>query len=208
MLVLFGLFLHFNKPIAEIDQSKLMASALIPYSSEYNFRQTINDCGPFNVAAMVRALTGEAVDSAEFAETIGWRLPNKYTLPWGMEKQLKENEVIVLIPNVKDLLDSEKLNYLRSELSQKHPIIVLGQQENYEHYITLLGFDKAADEFYVYDSLFEKKEEGFTKDENGELPGNRTLSSELLLKFWRGGGMYGVYEWYAIVGSLDEDSII
>lgn len=196
-------FAFFNKPIAVVDQSQLMASALIPYSSEYNFRQTINDCGPFNVAAVVRALTGEEVDSAEFAEMIEWRLPNKYTLPWGMEKQLEAYGITVEIPNVKDLLDNEKLEYLRSELSQQHPAIILGQQENYEHYITLFGFDVKEDVFYVYDPLFEKEKEGFTKDDNGELPGNRIFSSEELLSFWHGGGMYGLYKWYAIVGSLN-----
>ena len=42
----------------------------------------------------------------------------------------------------------------------------------------------------------------FITVDNGELPGNRTLSSESLLTFWKGGGMYGLYEWYAIVGSF------
>lgn len=203
VLVLLAAYLIFiDRPVAEIDQGKLMASALIPYSSEYNFRQTVNDCGPFNVAAAVRALTGESVDSVEYAEEIGWRLPNDYTLPWGMEKLLNEKGISIDIPNVKGLLDSEKLDYLRFELSQKHPVILLGQQENYEHYITLLGFDKEKDVFYSYDPLFEKREEGFTKDDNGELPGNRTFSSDELLSFWQGGGMYGFYNWYAIVASI------
>ena len=119
-----------------------------------------------------------------------------------MEKLLNEKGILIDIPNVKGLPDCEKLDYLRFELSQKHPVILLGQQKNYEHYITLLGFDKKKDEFYIYDSLFEKKEEGSTEDDNGELPGNRTFSSDELLSFWQGGGMYGLYNWYAIVTSI------
>src|SRR3989338_4079034 len=69
----------------DVDQSLIKASASIFYPSAYNYRQTKNDCGPFNIAAVVRVLKDENVDSASFAEEIGWRLPNKYTLPWGLE---------------------------------------------------------------------------------------------------------------------------
>lgn len=199
IIILISGFLIFQKEPPTITYANIAQASLIDYPEQYNFRQTINDCGPFNVAAVVRTLSQQEVSSATFAEEIGWRLPNKYTLPWGMEAQLKDHGIEIEIPNIKKLSDEEKLDYLKEQLSLKHPITLLGQQENYEHYITLLGFDSKKDEFYAYDPLGKKGEEGFVLDENEALPGNRTLKSSELLEFWRGGGMYGVYEWYGIV---------
>jgi hypothetical protein len=198
-----GIYLWYGNKAPEIDKSKISFSSTIDYPSEFNYRQTVNDCGPFNVAAVVRALTNQEVSSVEFAKNIEWRLPNKYTIPWGMEKQLKENGVFVKIPNVKALSDEEKITFLQERLSQGKSIIILGERDGYEHYITIFGFNSAENEFYAYDSLVEKGEEGFTKDNNDSLPGNRNFTSEELLNFWRGGGMYGLYNWYAIVASKE-----
>ena len=203
LLLVIGLYLWINNKTSEIDESKISVSSTIDYPSEFNYRQTVNDCGPFNVAAVVRALSENEVSSAEFAKNIEWRLPNKYTLPWGMEEQLKENGISVEIPNVKALSDEEKITFLQERLSQGNPIIILGERDNYEHYITIFGFNSAENKFYAYDSLFEKGEESFTIDNNDSLPGNRNLTSEELLDFWRGGGMYGLYNWYAIVASKE-----
>ena len=191
-----------NTP-TRFDENKITVSSAIEYSQKFNYRQTVNDCGPFNVAAAVRALKKEEVSSAEFAKNIEWRLPNRYTLPWGMEKQLKENGIAVEIPNIKVLSDEEKILLLQERLSQRKPAIVLGERDNYEHYITIFGFDSTKGEFNVYDSLFEKGNNGFTIDKNGSLPGNRNFTSAELLNFWRGGGMYGLYNWYAIIASRE-----
>lgn len=201
IILVAGIYFWTNNKAPVIDNSKISVSSIIDYPQEFNYRQTVNDCGPFNVAAVVRALTKEKISSAEFAKNIEWRLPNKYTLPWGMEKQLKENGITVEIPNIKALSDEEKILFLRERLSQGKPVIVLGERDNYEHYITIFGFNGTENEFYAYDSLFEKGEESFTIDDNDSLPGNRNFTSEELLNFWRGGGMYSLYNWYTIVAS-------
>lgn len=178
---------------------KIPDSFIIEYPSKYNYWQTINDCGPFNVAAVVRALSKQEVSSAEFAKTIEGRLPNKYTLPWGMEKQLKENGITIEIPNIKPFSDEEKIKFLQEKLSEGKPIILLGEQGVFEHYITIFGFNKTKDEFYIYDSMLDGAQKGLTIDKNGEFPGNKNLSSEELLNFWREGDIGGLYKWYAIV---------
>ncbi len=198
-LLLMGVAFFLRSRPPALDEARIKESALIPYPAEFNYRQTVNDCAPFNAAAVVRALTGEEADSARFAEEIGWRLPNRYTLPWGLEKQLKENGIAVQTPNVKGFSDPEKLAYLRQELSQGRPVVVLGEREGYEHYLTLFGFDQAKDEFYAYDSFQPKAAEGMTADGNGDLPGNLTLASQELLEFWHGSGMVGLYKWYTLV---------
>lgn len=203
LLLIAALVFLLKRSPAQLDEEATFVAATIPYAPEFNYRQTVNDCGPFNTAAVVRALTEREVSSAQFAEDIGWRLRNNYTIPIGLEMQLKANGLNVEVPNMEPLMDEEKIVYLKQELSNGHPIIVLGARDGFEHYITLLGFDSEKDEFYFYDSFFDKDESksGHTIDTNGDAPGNRIYSSKELLEFWRGGGMYGLYEWYAIVAS-------
>ncbi|PIQ78169.1 hypothetical protein COV82_01580 [Candidatus Peregrinibacteria bacterium CG11_big_fil_rev_8_21_14_0_20_46_8] len=189
---------------AKINTAEAIAThAEIKYPSEYNYRQTPNDCGPFNVAAVVRALKKEDADSKYFAQEIGWRLPNNYTLPWGLEKQLKKNGISIKTPNLKNLSDQEKIHFLRKELSQGNSAILLIQKDEFLHYLTILGFDSAANEFYAYDSLHEKNtaNPSLTRDDNAELTGNVTINSEEILTLWGGGGVLIFYRWYAIFAS-------
>ncbi|MDD3861366.1 MAG: hypothetical protein PHP74_00510 [Candidatus Gracilibacteria bacterium] len=192
-----------NKP-PTIGMSNIKEIALIDYSSDINFRQTVNDCGPYNVATVVRALKKEKIDSSKFAKEIKWRLPNKYTLPLGLERQLKENGINIEIPQVKRLSDRDKIAFLHEQLSLGNPIVILGGIDHYQHYMTIFGFNSNKDEFYIYDSLQEENPDNLslTIDENDELPGNKSMSSKDLMDFWRKGGMYGIYKWYAIVASL------
>ncbi len=197
IIIILGIILLKNSPPV-LDKKQIKTASLIDYPSKYNYQQTANDCGPYNTAAVVRALKKEGIDSQTFAEEIEWRLPNKYTLPWGLEKQLKDNGIVIEIPNLKSLSEHEKILFLQQQLSQNKPVIILGEINNFEHYMTVFGFDSANDEFYVYDSL-EKAE----YDVNGDLPGNRMFTSKELLDFWRDGGMFGIYRWYAIVSSVN-----
>lgn len=187
-----------------IDKNQIKSAYLIEYSTKFNYRQTANDCGPFNVAAVVRTLKKEEVDSGKFSKEIKWRLPNKYTLPIGLKKQLKQNGIIVKVPNLKRLSNEDKIYFLQQQLSQGKPVILLGEKENYQHYITVFGFDTSKDEFYIYDSAYQEDERirGLTRDDNATLPGNQTITSNKMLDFWDGGGMYGVYNWYALVASI------
>lgn len=195
------LFIIFRQVPPVIEKNAIKKAAYIPYVSELNYRQTINDCGPYNTAAVVRALKDKEIDSGEFAREIGWRLPNKYTLPWGLEGQLKAQDIVVEKSHLWLLSNEAKILFLRQQLSQEKPVIILGQKNDSQHYITIFGFDALKDEFYIYDSLHDKNPRyaQLTVDDNGHLPGNKTISSKFLLDFWRGGGMYGVFKWYALV---------
>ncbi len=202
LLLVYVIFDSGTKPA--IEPGDIKESALIEYPPEYNYRQSINDCGPFNAAAAVRALRGTDADSTLFAREIGWRLPNKYTLPWGLESQLKEKGITIDKPSFKLLADEEKITLIQQYLSASRPIIILGERDHYEHYLTILGFDSGLDEYYIYDSLEAKLPEqtGMTIDDNDDFPGNKTMKSQEILNFWRGGGMYGLWEWYGLVVSL------
>ena len=105
------------QPTPVVNEGLIASNVMIPYPPEYNFRQSINDCGPFNVAAVVRALKREPVSSEDFAESMKWRLQNRYTLPWGLEKQLKENGIKIETPMMYKLSDEDKIKYLEQQLS-------------------------------------------------------------------------------------------
>jgi hypothetical protein len=47
----------------KIDTTAIKEIAFIDYPVEFNYRQTKNDCGPFSVAAVVRALAGKNIKS-------------------------------------------------------------------------------------------------------------------------------------------------
>lgn len=188
------------KPAPKIDRKKILEQVVINYASQDNYRQGKNDCGPFSAAAVIRILSGKEISSAEVAKKMLWRSPNRYTLPWGVEDELKKNGVKIEVPNLRWLTDEERLEFLEEQLSLGRPVILMVGVERYQHYISLLGFDSAKSEFYVYDSAFTKGENGLTKDSNGKLPGNRNYTFTQLITLWRNGGVAGFYKWYAVVG--------
>ncbi|WP_162426057.1 hypothetical protein [Pontibacter pudoricolor] len=173
----------------------------IDYPSEYNYKQVSTYCGPFSTAAVVRALQGKKVDSFEYSENIGWRIFNKGTHPIGLSRQLEKQYLNVEIARLRSFSDDERLLFLQERLSQGKAIIILGEKYAYQHYVTLFGFNKQKQEYYIYDSWCPEGTKGLVVDENGSLPGNLTLNSQELLTFWGKGGMYSFYEWYALVAS-------
>ena len=67
---------------------------------------------------------------------------------------------------------------LKTQLTKGVPIIVLvGVGLDWQHYMTLVGYDDSLNEVYFFDSLKDH-------DENGNALGNRTLSSDYFLDMW------------------------
>ena len=73
------------------------------------------------------------------------------------------------------------LETLKTRLTAGTPIIVLiGNSLNWQHYMTLVGYDDTTNEMYFFDSL-----KSF--DENNGQPGNRTITTDYFLKLWNNG---------------------
>lgn len=194
-----------------IKPPKIPPEATLLYPSEYNFRQSINNCGPYSAAAIIRIINQESTDSEIIAKNLLIRLPNGYTLPTSLEKELRKHNINVRGETFtgEGIASSVfRIDRLMWHISLGHPIILLGKEKGAQHYITLLGYHKDATQntFDVYDSWHTKGTEGLTVDDNGDAPGNRTLTQQQLLDFWSGGGMYGFYEYYAItvLGKIKE----
>lgn len=181
--------------------NELPERAIIPFHSSLNFRQGYNDCGPFSAKAMINAVRGKNIPLKELKSKLKWRLKNNYTLPPGMEGLLKKYKIKIKTIKLGRLSDQQRIVELKRHLNGGKPIILLIGIGRYQHYITLLGYDKKG--FIIYDSLLKASPQNriYTVDLNGSLPGNNRLGYKELLASWSKGGMYGFYEYYGIVGS-------
>jgi hypothetical protein len=196
LFVIAVLFAHSLYPKkASVEEAPQEPTYAIPYETAWNYRQSVNACGPYSVAAVMRALGDSAVTSEDLATTL-WRPYRGYTLPTTMVSALQERGFTVdqrLVP----MSDAEKVRWLRSKLEQGSPVIILIRQGGVLHYVTLLGYAEQA--FYVYDSLQSRGEGDLTVDANGDLSGNVTWTDEELLAQWNAGGLFGLYRSYAMV---------
>lgn len=208
VIVLIALVAYFWPRIftASYDANNILPEACRDYPSEENYAQYGTTCGPFSAAGTVRALTQNEVDSWEFAEKMKAQIGKAGTHPWGVKYELVTNDVSIEVPSLNSMSDEERIEFLQERLSAGSAIILLGEYENihYQHYLTILGFNKENDEFYIYDSLYYQMNRTHTYDSNGDLPGNKNFTSEDLLDFWGRGGVLGFYEWFAIVGTPKE----
>jgi hypothetical protein len=189
--------------IIKVDPNLIQPAVTLPFASRYNLLQTYNDCGPYSCAIVVHVLTQADVNINEFVQNMEWRLPNKISLPWGLEKLLVQYGIKAEVPFLILFSKEERIKYLKAQLSFGKPIILLGLKNGMGHYITLLGYRD--DDFYVYDSWHTRnplKSGSYTYDDNGILPGNLTLSEEKLLSFWEGSEKFLFFAWYALVATL------
>ncbi|MCW2276930.1 C39 family peptidase [Heliophilum fasciatum] len=133
-----------------------------------------NQCSAFATAYLLRTLGREAKGTLVY-NSIDYKIPvSGYVLPKGIITYLESQG---LQPSIyRGTIDT-----LKARLTQGNPVIVLVVNGLlWQHYMTMLGYDNAKKEVYFFDS---KKE----KDENDQLPGNRTLSEEYFLLMWDNG---------------------
>jgi hypothetical protein len=160
---------------------------------KFNFRQSLNNCASFATAAAFNVFEDNKKDPQKIADEIGFRLKDRFTLPLGIENYFRDNNYNVEQNNLINQNEIEKINYLKSNLSQNKVGIIIIKLPNtswyYLHYITILGYDN--EDFYIYDSLATKDKNNpqFTLDLNGDLPGNKSMKSDELIKMWDDGNI-------------------
>ncbi|MEO3111235.1 C39 family peptidase [Turicibacter sanguinis] len=106
---------------------------------------------------------------------LNYKIPvSGYVLPKGILNYFKDSAY-----NIEMFTGS--LETLKTRLTAGTPIIVLiGNSLNWQHYMTLVGYDDTTNEMYFFDSL-----KSF--DENNGQPGNRTITTDYFLKLWNNG---------------------
>lgn len=136
--------------------------------------QVVNECSAFSSAYVLRHF-GENKTGLALYDEFNYKLPfSGYVLPKGILDYFKDTPYQVK-------MYTGTFETLKTQLTKGTPIIVLvGNHLNWQHYMTVVGYNDTLQEVYFFDSLRET-------DENESLPGNRTLSTDYFLSMWDNG---------------------
>lgn len=115
------------------------------------YRQTLNNCGPYSVMAVINILRDEKKDPEILAKQMKWRVHKNLTFPQGVINQLHDNGIKTKEYVLKWKSDQDKINWIKETVFQKKPIICLIKIHHVLHYVTILGYDKNG--FMLYDSM-------------------------------------------------------
>lgn len=166
------------------------------------YRQTLNNCGPYSVMAVINILRNEEKDPEILSKQMKWRIYKNLTFPQGVINQLHENEIKTKEYVLKGKSELDKINWIKETISQKKPIICLIKIHHVLHYVTILGYDENG--FMLYDSIQEKDSENLRKTiiDNNCIEGNRYYTYDEFLQLWNDGGYKLFFKNWAIVCSL------
>lgn len=163
-------------PFPKIDSSEveLPTKFSAPINGTFEL-QGRNQCSAFSTAFVLRSF-GQSAKGSEVYTELPYKIPfSGYVLPKGIVTYLESNGY-----NPKILKGN--LSTLKGKLVEgATPVIVLvGNGLYWQHYMTFVGFDSEKREMYFFDS-------GREKDENDDLPGNRTMTNDYFMKWWNNG---------------------
>lgn len=173
LLVLITFYYLTPFPRQDTITAKLPISFTISQENQFE-TQVHNECSAFSSAYVLRHL-GQSQTGLELYEKFRFKIPvSGYVLPKGILNYFNSNDY-------QATLYRGTFETLKMRLLEGTPIIVLtGDGWRWQHYMTLVGFDDHLHEVYFFDSLRQG-------DENGESPGNRTLSTDYFLQLWDNG---------------------
>ena len=167
--------------------------------SDIYYRQTYNNCGPYSVMAVINALREDKIDPEALAEETKWRIVKNMTFPQGVVDLLHKYRIKTKEYNLKLYSSSDKIIWLKYQIDNGSPIILLAKVKNIQHYFTIIGYDENG--FMLYDSLQERQNENTNKTivDREEYMGNRYYTNIELLELWNGGGYKIFFRNWAIV---------
>ncbi|MCR5606518.1 MAG: C39 family peptidase [Treponema sp.] len=163
------------------------------------YRQTMNNCGPYSVMAVINILQQENKEPEILAKEMKWRIYKNLTFPQGVVNQLHENGIKIKEYVLKHKSDEDKIDWLKETVFQGKPVICLIKIHHVLHYVTVLGYDENG--FMLYDSMQEKNPENQRKTiiDNNCLEGNRYYSYKEFIQLWNEGGYKIFFRNWAIV---------
>ena len=106
---------------------------------------------------------------------------------------------------MKNLTDDEKILFLKNQLDNKKPVILLIRIDGYLHYVTVLGYNKRG--FMLYESLMPRKEEEtrLTTIDYYATQGNCYSLNSKIISLWNNASVGPFLNNYAIVCSKQEE---
>ena len=200
LLILFLLLFGRSFPSIIFENTNIKYSVnSIEIAKDIYYRQTMNNCAPYSVMAVINALKYEKIDPEILSKEITWRIYKNLTFPQGIIDLLHIYGIETNEYNLFCLSYQEKINWLKSTIDKGTPIILLVEVKHIKHYFTVLGYDEHG--FMIYDSLQEKSKENPRKTiiDNVSYSGNRYYNNEQLIKLWNDGGYKIFFRNWAIV---------
>jgi len=146
----------------------------VPIHTDFE-QQGKNQCAAYSTAFVLRN-SGLQAKGIEVYAKIPFKIPiSGYVLPKGVLTYLESQ-------GLNPIIYKGNLSSLKARLVQgAAPVIVLvGNGFFWQHYMTLVGFDDDKGELYFVDT-------NKLKDENLELPGNRTMTTDYFSQWWSNG---------------------
>ena len=168
-------------------------------SPDIYLRQTVNNCAPYAVMAAINILKGKIVDPEELAEETDWRMIKNLTFPQGLINLLHKYEIKTKEYGLRFYKSDEKINWLKNQIDNRFPVILLVKVKHIQHYFTIVGYDAGG--FMIYDSLQEKisPESRQTQTDNKDYAGNRYYKQDELISLWNDGGyLLGFRNWAVV----------
>ena len=195
-------FIFFSRMIPSFGINITADSNVINYleiSNEIYYRQTINNCGPYSVMGVINVLTGDKKDHEILVKETKWRIMKNLTFPQGLIDLLRKYNIKTKEYSLTLYSNNEKIFWLRNQIDNGSPVILLVKVKNIQHYFTVIGYDENG--FMLYDSLQEKQNENTmkTKIDRKEYRGNRYYTDDELMGLWNKGGYKIFFRNWAIV---------
>ncbi|MDR1315734.1 MAG: C39 family peptidase [Spirochaetales bacterium] len=168
-------------------------------SAEIYYRQTLNNCAPYAVMGVLNILTEEIKDPEILAQETGWRIIKNLTFPQGLIGLLHKYEIGTREYSLKLYSNNEKIQWLKNQIDNETPVILLVKVKNIQHYFTVIGYDRNG--FMLYDSLQEKENEDSRKTiiDKKEYAGNRYYKNDEIIELWNNGGYKIFFRNWAVV---------
>jgi hypothetical protein len=170
-------------------------------SKETYYRQTLNNCAPYAVMGVINILTNEIKDPEILAKETKWRIIKNLTFPQGLIDLLHKYKIKTKEYRLIMYKNYDKITWLKNQIDNGSPIILLVKVKNIQHYFTIIGYDENG--FMLYDSLQEKQEGATRKTivDREEYMGNRYYENNEILELWNKGGYKIFFKNWAVVCS-------
>ncbi|MDR2783609.1 MAG: C39 family peptidase [Treponema sp.] len=199
LVVVTVLFLRIIPSVGvKIDENSLQINYL-NISNKIFYRQTLNNCAPYAVMGVINIVTGETKDPEALAKETNWRIIKNLTFPQGIIDLLHKYKIQTKEYSLKLYSDNEKIMWLKNQVDNGTPIILLVKVKNIQHYFTIIGYDENG--FMLYDSLQEKENNDSRKTiiDKKEYAGNKYYKGAEIIELWNNGGYKIFFRNWAVV---------
>jgi predicted double-glycine peptidase len=164
-------------------------------------KQGKNECGAYSVSLGFQLKTGVAVDPkamvGKVSQQLSWSEALSGTLPWKLQEEAKKRGLSDKCYTASKWTAEQRVELLKSHVVNNNPVVVLIESERgHQHYVLLVGFSEKTLYFYDPNIAATAATPDRTKDLNGPLPGNHSLSEAQFLTLWGQGGLIGLYKWW------------